>query len=125
MQVKDAKPIVDTKPPKTYMHLHLKLKKIQMEEERQAIADRDNRILLEKMAHTMKTKGLVDNRNDYKHRRYVLYTDAVHSTDWLMLCGKKMSKSYFCACVKCLHMPVCMKLYVCLYNNYTAFVCIV
>ena len=99
MQVKDAKPIVDTKPPKTYMHLHLKLKKIQMEEERQAIVDRDNRILLEKMAHTMKTKGLVDNRNDYKHRRCVLYTNALHSTDWLMLCSKKTSKVLFlCMC---------------------------
>ena len=85
---------MDTKPPKTYMHLHLKLKKIQMEEERQAIVDRDNRILLEKMAHTMKTKGLVDNRNDYKHRRYV--HDAVHR---LMLCGKRTYNVLFlCIC---------------------------
>ena len=63
--------MIDTKPPKTYMHLHLKLKKIQMEEERQAIIDRDNRILLEKMVDIMKTTGKVDNRNDYKQRRYL------------------------------------------------------
>ena len=64
--------MIDNKPPKTYMHLHLKLKKIQVEEERQAIVDRDNRVLLEKMAQIMKKKGQVDNRNDYKHRRLVV-----------------------------------------------------
>ena len=69
-KVRNAKAITDTKPPKTYMHLHLNLKKIQMEEERQAIIDRDNRILLEKMANIMKTNGQVDNRNEYKQRRY-------------------------------------------------------
>lgn len=30
IQVKDAVPMVDTKPPRTYMHLHLKLKKLQV-----------------------------------------------------------------------------------------------
>ena len=69
MQVKNAKPMIDTKPPETYMHLHLKLKKLQMEEERQATVERDNRILLEKMAHIMRTKGRVDNRNNYQQRR--------------------------------------------------------
>ena len=29
-QVRDVKPMVDTKPPRTYMHLHLKLKKLQV-----------------------------------------------------------------------------------------------
>ena len=62
--------MIDNKPPETYMHLHLKLKKMQMEEERRATVQRDNRILLEKMAHIMTTKGRMDNTNDYKHRRY-------------------------------------------------------
>lgn len=62
--------MIDNKPPETYMHLHLKLKKMQMEEERRATVQRDNRILLEKMAHIMTTKGRMDNINDYKHRRY-------------------------------------------------------
>ena len=85
--------MVDTKPPPTYMHLHLKLKKLQLEEERlaQVVKDytkgksdkmrvrlclhqiipqveRDNRILLEKMAHIMRTRGRVDNINSYQYK---------------------------------------------------------
>ena len=37
---------------------------LKIEEERLATIERDNRILLEKMAHTMRTKGQIDNRND-------------------------------------------------------------
>jgi hypothetical protein len=50
------------------MHLHLKLKKLQLEEERLATIERDNRILLEKMAHTMRTRGQIDNRNDVEYK---------------------------------------------------------
>ena len=35
-----------------------------MEEERLATIERDNRILLEKMSHTMRNKGQLDNKND-------------------------------------------------------------
>jgi len=66
--VRDAPPMVDTKPPRTYMHLHLKLKKLQLEEERLSTIERDNRILLEKMSHIMRTKGRVDNRNNYEYK---------------------------------------------------------
>ena len=62
-QVRDAKPMIDNKPPETYMHLHLKLKKVQMEEERRATVQRDNRILLENLAHILSSKGRMDNRN--------------------------------------------------------------
>jgi E3 ubiquitin-protein ligase TRIP12 len=48
------------------MHLHLKLKKLQLEEERLATIERDNRILLEKMSQIMRTNGKVDNYNDYE-----------------------------------------------------------
>ncbi|XP_067670641.1 sperm axonemal maintenance protein CFAP97D1-like [Haliotis asinina] len=67
-KVKDAAPMVDTKAPPTYMHLHLKLKKLQLEEERLATIERDNRILLEKMSYIMRTRGRVDNRNNYEYR---------------------------------------------------------
>ncbi|XP_071105017.1 sperm axonemal maintenance protein CFAP97D1-like [Haliotis cracherodii] len=68
-KVEAAKAVIDNKPPKTYMHLHIKLKKLQMEGERLAIVERDNRILLEKMAHIMRTGGLVDNvKRDYTHK---------------------------------------------------------
>ena len=62
--------MIDDKPPKTYVHLHLKLKKMQMEEERLTIIERDNRILLEKMCHIMLTRGSVDNRNFYDGKRW-------------------------------------------------------
>lgn len=86
--------MVDTKAPHTYMHLHLKPKKLQvlplttvvcilylhvsyffqflpfqLEEERLAVIERDNRILLEKMSATMRTRGRVDNINNYLPRR--------------------------------------------------------
>ncbi|XP_071949558.1 sperm axonemal maintenance protein CFAP97D1-like [Antedon mediterranea] len=67
-KVKEAKSMVDTSAPKTYVHLHLKLKKLQLEEERLATIERDNRILLEKMSLIMRTKGRVDNRNDYEYK---------------------------------------------------------
>ena len=67
--MRDAKPMIDNKPPETYMHLHLKLKKRQVEEERNAIIQRDNRILLEKMSIIMRTKGRLDNINSYNKRR--------------------------------------------------------
>lgn len=63
-KVHSAKAVIDNKPPQTYMHLHLKLKKLQVEEERLATIERDNRILLEKMSYIMRTKGRVDNHNE-------------------------------------------------------------
>jgi len=49
--------------------MHLKLKKLQLEEERMSTIERDNRILLEKMSLVMRTRGRVDNRNDYAYKR--------------------------------------------------------
>lgn len=40
----------------------------QSDEERNATIERDNRILLEKMSYIMRTRGRVDNRNDYEHK---------------------------------------------------------
>jgi len=68
-RVSTARSEVDTRPPATYMHLHLKLKKLQMEEERMAVIERDNRILLAKMSDTMRTQGRVDHRNDNKYSK--------------------------------------------------------
>lgn len=62
--VNHVRPEIDTTPPVTFMHLHLKLKKLQLEEERLATIERDNRILLEKMSHTMRNKGQLDNINN-------------------------------------------------------------
>lgn len=67
-RVRDAAPMVNTRAPQTYMHLHLKLKKLQLEEERLATIERDNRILLEKMSYIMRTRGRIDNRNNYEYK---------------------------------------------------------
>ena len=56
-KVHTSKAMIDNHAPETYMHMHLKLKKLQMEEERLAVVERDNRILLEKMSYIMRTKG--------------------------------------------------------------------
>ena len=55
-KVANSKSVIDNQPPDTYMHIHLKLKKLQVEEERLAVVERDNRILLEKMSWIMRTK---------------------------------------------------------------------
>lgn len=67
-KVATAHPIVDDRPPATYMHLHLKMKKLQLEEEKLATQERDNRILLEKMSAIMRSKGRVDHRNNYEYK---------------------------------------------------------
>jgi E3 ubiquitin-protein ligase TRIP12 len=46
----------------------MKLKKQQLEEERLAVIERDNRMLLEKMSQIMRSGGRVDDRNLYEHR---------------------------------------------------------
>ncbi|KAG1959666.1 si:dkey-83m22.7 [Pimephales promelas] len=64
-KVKSAKSTINTTPPKTYNHLLVKFKKSQLEEERVSRIERENQMLLDKMAHIMQTNGGVDCRNDY------------------------------------------------------------
>ncbi|XP_075054156.1 uncharacterized protein CFAP97D2 [Mixophyes fleayi] len=65
-KVQSAKPMVDTNSPQTYVHLNLKLKKLKLEEERLSVIERDNHMLLEKMSTIMRTKGRIDNKNNYE-----------------------------------------------------------
>jgi hypothetical protein len=69
-----AKPSIDSTPPVTFMHLHLKLKKLQLEEERLATIERDNRILLEKMSNAVRSKGQIDNINKNTMPKRYLYS---------------------------------------------------
>lgn len=62
-RVSKVKASIDNSPPKKHMHLQVKLKKIQLEEERAAQIEHDNRLLLTKMAKILGTKGAIDNRN--------------------------------------------------------------
>lgn len=67
-RVQAARTGIDNATPKMHMHLHVNLKKLQTEEERLAVIERDNRMLLEKMSHIMRTQGQVDHRNFYEHK---------------------------------------------------------
>uniref|UniRef100_A0A8C2QBT5 CFAP97 domain containing 2 n=2 Tax=Cricetulus griseus TaxID=10029 RepID=A0A8C2QBT5_CRIGR len=68
-KVQNAQPLVDTHPPQTYGHLHLKLKKLKMEEERLSVIDRENILLLRRVASAMTTRGQTDSSNNFTHRR--------------------------------------------------------
>ncbi|PIK48911.1 putative myosin-9-like [Apostichopus japonicus] len=58
---------LDTKKPKSFLHLKVNLKKMQSEEERQASIDYENRILLAKLTNVLRSTGQLDNWNyDYE-----------------------------------------------------------
>ncbi|XP_060091072.1 uncharacterized protein CFAP97D2 [Heteronotia binoei] len=65
-KIQAAKAVTDTSAPPTYSHLLLKLKKLKLENDRLSVIKRDNQLLLEKMSYIMRTKGRIDNRNDYE-----------------------------------------------------------
>ncbi|XP_078316353.1 annexin A6-like isoform X2 [Crassostrea virginica] len=67
-KVNSSRPTVKNQKPKKYPHLILQLKKIQLEEERQAEVDHENRLLLQKMSRIMKEPALVDSWNDYQSK---------------------------------------------------------
>ena len=56
------KPSIDIKPPKMYPHLYQKLKKAQLEEERCATIERDNRTLVKRMTEIMHRPGIDSKR---------------------------------------------------------------
>ncbi|KAL2078622.1 hypothetical protein ACEWY4_026307 [Coilia grayii] len=59
----NVKPMVDNKAPRTFIHCHLKMKKIQTEQEHLMEMERNNRVLVSRIARTMARRG-VDNWND-------------------------------------------------------------
>ncbi|XP_067841617.1 sperm axonemal maintenance protein CFAP97D1-like [Heptranchias perlo] len=67
-KVQAAKSMVDNNSPETFAHLNLKFKKLKIEEERLSTIERDNQILLEKMSAIMRTRGRIDNKNEYKSK---------------------------------------------------------
>ncbi|XP_025911159.1 uncharacterized protein CFAP97D1 [Apteryx rowi] len=58
-------PTFDTKPCKN-RSISLSLLYTKLEEDRLSGIERDNRLLLKKMSCIMRTKGQIDNKNDYK-----------------------------------------------------------
>ncbi|TWW75460.1 hypothetical protein D4764_13G0001220 [Takifugu flavidus] len=61
-------PTVDNKGTRTPTHIQLKLKKLQLQDERLSTIDRDNRLLASKLAHIVHSKGLLDHQNEYHLR---------------------------------------------------------
>ncbi|KAM3609534.1 uncharacterized protein V6R79_016466 [Siganus canaliculatus] len=68
-KVNSALPVVDNRGLTTPAHIQLKLKKLQLQDERLAAIDRDNRLLASKLAHIVCSRGLVDHHNHYHLRR--------------------------------------------------------
>ncbi|XP_072300030.1 uncharacterized protein CFAP97D2 [Eucyclogobius newberryi] len=66
--VKTAKPTINITTPETYGHLALKLRKQKMDQDRNTQIQRENNLLLEKIAHIMQTTGTVDNLNFYEKK---------------------------------------------------------
>ncbi|XP_070829064.1 uncharacterized protein CFAP97D2 [Chaetodon trifascialis] len=62
-KVSSALPVVDNKGMRTPAHIQLKLKKLQLQDERLSIIDRDNRLLASKLGDIVCSKGLVDHWN--------------------------------------------------------------
>uniref|UniRef100_A0A286XZE1 Uncharacterized protein n=1 Tax=Cavia porcellus TaxID=10141 RepID=A0A286XZE1_CAVPO len=66
--VQNVWPLVDTFTPTCY-HLHVKFKKLKMEEERISIIDRNSCLLLQKVAAIMKTRRQADCQNNVTYKR--------------------------------------------------------
>uniref|UniRef100_A0A8C2Z0R5 Si:ch211-284k5.2 n=1 Tax=Cyclopterus lumpus TaxID=8103 RepID=A0A8C2Z0R5_CYCLU len=67
-KVSSTLPVVDIKGMRTPAHVQLKLKKLQLQDERLSIIDRDNRLLASKLTDIVCSKGLVDHWNQYHLR---------------------------------------------------------
>ncbi|XP_038561953.1 uncharacterized protein si:ch211-284k5.2 [Micropterus salmoides] len=63
-----ALPVVDNKGMRTPAHVQLKLKKLQLQDERLSVINRDNRLLASKLADIVCSQGLVDHQNQYHLR---------------------------------------------------------
>ena len=84
-RVRNARSLIDNKAPRIYFPMNLKKAqvimvliimlcsaRVQAEEQQRAKIDKSNRMMLEKIAHIMKTKGGVDDWNsDYQNNKHV------------------------------------------------------
>ncbi|XP_075884853.1 uncharacterized protein CFAP97D2 isoform X2 [Nelusetta ayraudi] len=67
-KVSSALPVVDNKGMRTPAHIQLKLKKLQLQDERLSLIDRDNRLLASRLVDIVHSRGLVDHHNQYQLR---------------------------------------------------------
>ncbi|KAL9954885.1 hypothetical protein ACROYT_G042470 [Oculina patagonica] len=62
-RLKNVKPFLEITPPKEHQHLQLSVKKIQMQQERQAAIDRQNQVILSQLMKIKQSPARVDNWN--------------------------------------------------------------
>ncbi|XP_078350996.1 uncharacterized protein LOC144635778 isoform X3 [Oculina patagonica] len=62
-KLKNVKPFLEITPPKEHQHLQLSVKKIQMQQERQAAIDRQNQVILSQLMKIKQSPARVDNWN--------------------------------------------------------------
>nr|XP_057931353.1 uncharacterized protein CFAP97D2 isoform X2 [Doryrhamphus excisus] len=67
-RVSSAIPVVNTKGMSTPAHMQRNLKKLQLQDERRATIERDNRLLASSLARIEDSRGLVDHKNQYQPR---------------------------------------------------------
>nr|XP_035950994.1 uncharacterized protein CFAP97D2 isoform X3 [Halichoerus grypus] len=94
IQVQDAQPLVDAHAPRSLSHLHLKLKKLKLEEERLATIDRDNRLLLEKLSCILRTRGQTDRSNNCTQRRTGSHREILPPTAWILFEKRKSQPAW-------------------------------
>ncbi|XP_012938085.1 titin homolog [Aplysia californica] len=59
---------VDNSPPRQYPHLNLRLKQLELQEQRNATIDRENKLLLRKMQEIMEARETTSNQKGKKER---------------------------------------------------------
>lgn len=62
-KLQNVKPYLEISPPKEYQHLQLSVKKLQMQQERQAAIDRQNEVILNQLMKIKQSPARVDNWN--------------------------------------------------------------
>ncbi|XP_053282292.1 uncharacterized protein CFAP97D2 [Pleuronectes platessa] len=72
-KVSSALPLVATRGTRTPAHITLKLKKLQLQDERLSTIDRDNRLLSSRLADIVCSKGLVDHHNHSHQTDYCFH----------------------------------------------------
>ncbi|XP_020605135.1 ATP-dependent RNA helicase ddx54-like [Orbicella faveolata] len=62
-KLKNVKPFLEITPPKEHQHLQLSVKKMQMQQERQAAIDRQNQVIVTQLMKIKQSPARVDNWN--------------------------------------------------------------
>ncbi|XP_022810237.1 uncharacterized protein LOC111347232 [Stylophora pistillata] len=62
-KLQNVKPYLEISPPREYQHLQLSVKKLQMQQERQATIDRQNEVILNQLMKIKQSPARVDNWN--------------------------------------------------------------